>query len=126
VLAQVIPARQFLDFVSTRPAVAVALLRTLAARLRAADRRRVEFGGYDTPHRLAGLLVEMAEDHGIEESDGIRIGVALSQEELASMIGASRESVARALGWLRTRGMVDTRRRGITVTDIELLRRYRV
>jgi CRP-like cAMP-binding protein len=126
VLARVIPAVQFLEFVVTRPEVGVALLRSLTARLRAADRRRVEFGGYDTLHRLASLVLEMAEEHGVADDEGIRIDVALSQEELANMIGASRESVARAVARLRSSGALDTRRRGITVIDIEQLRRYAV
>ena len=124
VVAQVIPAIEFIDFVAARPRVSLALLRSLTGRLRAADRRRVEFGGYDTSHRVANLLVEMAEEHGVVEGDGLRIDVNLSQDELAGMIGASRESVARALSRLRSRGLVQTRRRGITVIDLAVLREY--
>ncbi len=124
VTARVIPAREFLDFLATRPQVAIALMRTLTARLRVGDRRRVEFGGHDTTHRLATLLVEMADEHGVEADGGIRIDVPLSQDDLGGMVGASRESVARSLARLRSRGLVQTQRRGIKICDIALLRRY--
>ena len=48
--------------------------------------------------------------------------VPFSQAELAAMIGASRESVARALGRLRTEGLVESRRRGLALLDIDALR----
>jgi len=94
--------------------------------LRSADRRRVEFGGYDTRHRLAALLLEFAEQHGVADDHVIRIDVALSQDDLAGLIGASRESVARALAALRSRGAVATHRRRVDVTDVDLLRRLAV
>jgi CRP-like cAMP-binding protein len=124
VLAQVIAAEIFRDFVASRPRVALGLLRSLTARLRVADRRQVEFGGYDTSRRLASVLVELAEEYGLASEEGISIDVPLSQEELAGMIGGSRESVARALARLRARGLVQTRRRGISICDLDRLRRF--
>jgi CRP-like cAMP-binding protein len=126
VLAQLIDAETFRDFVAGRPRVALGLLRSLTARLRVADRRQVEFGGYDTSRRLASVLVELAEEYGLASEEGISIDVPLSQEELAGMIGGSRESVARALARLRSKGLVQTRRRGITICDPARLRRFAI
>jgi CRP-like cAMP-binding protein len=58
-------------------------------------------------------------------SDGIQIDVALSQEELAGYVLASRESVARALTTLRRQALVTTGRRSIVVHDVEGLRAFR-
>jgi CRP-like cAMP-binding protein len=52
------------------------------------------------------------------------ITLPLTQDELASWVGASREAVTKALRALRARGYVRTKRRMITVVDIEGLRRH--
>ena len=114
VTAQVLQASEFRAFVEAHPSAAVVLLRVLVGRLREADRRRAEFGALDTTHRLAQLLAELG-------ADGDHV-VRLSQHELAGMIGASRESVARALTTLRAEGVVTTGRRTVTVLDADRLR----
>jgi CRP-like cAMP-binding protein len=57
-------------------------------------------------------------------AQGTTIAIALSQEELSSMIGASRDSVTRALTALRSRGWVATSRRSITLMDVDALRTF--
>jgi CRP-like cAMP-binding protein len=94
--------------------VAAALVQVLAARLREADLRRVEFGALDATPRLARRLLELAGDGSSVEG--------LNQEDLASLIGASRESVAKALAELRRAGLVRTGRRSIELVDVAGLR----
>ena len=95
VTAQAVGAAEFRSYLASHPEAAMQLLRMVVARLRTADRRRVEFGGFGTTPRLAHLLAELADDHGA--GAGAVVELAFSQDELASMIGASRESVARAV-----------------------------
>ncbi len=114
--------RQFLD---DHPVSALVLLRSVVSRLHEADRHRVEFGSLDVPHRLARLLLELAAQHG--SSDGgarVELRIALSQDELAGMVAASRETLVRALSSLRARGLVVTGRRTIDILDLDALRRY--
>jgi CRP-like cAMP-binding protein len=119
----IITADRLTDLIRDQPDVAVVLLRLLARRLRDADRKRVEFGAYDTAGRVARRLVELAEDHGIASGSGaIRISLPLSQTELASWAGSSREAVARALALLRGSGLIETDRRSIVVLDMIGLR----
>lgn len=118
-----VPAEDFRAFLGTRPRIAVALMQMLARRLRDADRKRVEFGAYDTVGRVSHRLVELAERFGERSAKGLRITVPLSQQELAGWTGASREAVSKALHTLRQRGYIETARRGITVLDIDALRR---
>jgi CRP-like cAMP-binding protein len=103
--------------------VLLVLTRGLIGRLRAAERRRLDFGSYDAPGRVARLLIEIAEEHGRTTDNGIEIGVSLSQEELAGLVTTSRESVARSLTSLRRRGLITTGRRSVVVRDMEGLRR---
>jgi CRP-like cAMP-binding protein len=92
-------------------------------RLREADRKRAEFGASDTIGRVAARLVELAADYGQEQpGGGVRIDLPITQEELASWVGASREGTNKALHTLRGLGWVETERRAITVTNLDALR----
>jgi CRP-like cAMP-binding protein len=121
--AAVVSASEFRAFLSAHPRVAILLLEMLARRLRDADRKRVEFGAHDTLGRVAARLVELADRYGEPVTDGVRITLPLSQEELAGWTGSSREAVGKALHALRGLGWVRTERRRITVLEMEPLRR---
>jgi CRP/FNR family transcriptional regulator, cyclic AMP receptor protein len=73
--------------------------------------------------RLAGLLLSLAERLGGQPEGVIEIALPLSQDELASLAGTSRATVARALNGWRRRGLVRTGQRRITLTDVPGLRR---
>jgi CRP-like cAMP-binding protein len=113
----------FQAYLESNPRLAVLLLRMVTSRLRDADRKRIEFGAHETVGRVASRLVEMADRYGEPADGGIRIELPLSQEELAGWTGSSREAVAKALRTLRERGLIRTHRRGITVIDLDELRR---
>ena len=125
VRAQAVPTGEFLDYVEHHPKALLILTRAIIERLRAADRRRLEFGLYDAPGRVARLLVEMAEQHGRATTTGIEIGGR-------SPRGAGRphhrivDSVARSLTSLRRRGLITTGRRSVTVCDMDALVRLAV
>jgi len=122
--ALVIPGSAFRAFLEHRPRIALVLLRGVAARLRAADRQRVDYAVNDVVVRVAGRLVELCDRFGCADGAAIDIGLAITQEELAAWAGASREAVAKAMGLLRTLGWVQTERRRILVLDLPALRRY--
>lgn len=121
--ALVLTVGQFRDVLCAHPRMALGLLEMLSRRLRDADRKRVEFGTYDSVGRVARRLVELAEDFGVPDRGGVRITLALSQDELAGWVGASRKAVGNALQFLRGRGLVETRRRSTTIRDVEGLRK---
>lgn len=103
---------------------AMELLRVLAARLRDADRKRLEFAALDTLGRVALRLQELGERFGEETDEGIEVELPLSQEQLASWCGASREATVKALAALRSLGCVTTGRRSALIRDAEALRRH--
>jgi CRP/FNR family cyclic AMP-dependent transcriptional regulator len=112
----------FALFLNEHPNAAAQMVQTIVARLRDADRKRVEFGAHDTQGRVALRLVELAERYGVSAGNGIRIALPFTQEELAGWIGSSRESVAKALRTLRDGGMIETHRKGMSVLDLDGLR----
>lgn len=114
----------FSAFLEAHPRAAVALLRLLATRLREADAGRVQFGALGSVERVAVRLAELASEYGEPNDDGsIRIGIGLTQADLAGLTGSSREAVSRALRLLRDEGLISTHRRGVTVHDLDALRR---
>ena len=122
--ALVIPGSAFRAFLEHRPRVAFVLLCSVIARLRTADRQRVDYAVNDVVVRVAGRLVELCDRFGCEEGTGVEIGLSITQDELAAWAGASREAVAKAMAVLRTLGWVQTERRRILVLDLPALRRY--
>ena len=121
--ALVLTAAAFHQFLETHPRLALFLVRSLVARLRDADVKRVEFGTFDSVGRVARRLVELADRFGRETPEGIAIDLPITQQELAGWTGTSRESVAKALQALRKLGWVDTGRRQFVVRDPDSLRR---
>lgn len=119
--AVIVDAAAFVHFLEEEPRAAIGILRHVSGRLRTSDRRRAEFGGLDTISRLARLLVELADQYGEEDDGGVRIALALSQEELAGWTGSSREAVVKALRELRERGWIATARREIRIVDVPAL-----
>ena len=73
--------------------------------------------------RLARLLLDLAARHGIETGGGVHVAMPLTQEELASLAGASRATVTRALSNWRRRGIIRTGQRDITITGLAALRK---
>jgi CRP-like cAMP-binding protein len=101
------------------PDVALALLAHLTARLRDADAFRVSYMGDDVPRRLARCLLDLAQRHGESTGDGVAVEIRLplSQEDLAGLVAASRDAVAKTLQTWRNQGLVSTGRRSIVLTD---------
>jgi CRP-like cAMP-binding protein len=120
--ALVVPAPRFLQAIADEPELALVLLRSIVGRLRDADRRRAEFVALDVVGRVAHRLAELADEFGEPADAGIRIGLALSQRELAGWVGASREAVNKALAQLQARHLIAADHRHFVVLDLEGLR----
>jgi CRP/FNR family cyclic AMP-dependent transcriptional regulator len=116
----------FTAYVERTPGVGLVLARMVAGRLRDADIKRIEYLAQDTVGRVCSRLVELAERFGAPEADGVHIELAITQEDLAGWTGSSREAVIRALRALRELGWIETRRRGVTLLDVEQMRRRAV
>ncbi|MDR7277466.1 Crp/Fnr family transcriptional regulator [Catenuloplanes atrovinosus] len=123
--ARLVAASLFRRFLQRNPDALHNLLEAVIVRLREADRRRLEFTGWDVHERVCSLLAELVHTHGRPGPGGsMTIGLALSQEEIAGATGASREAVAKALRTLRTVGAITTSRKKIVVIDLLELRRF--
>jgi CRP-like cAMP-binding protein len=123
VRALIVGYDRFSSFLDTHQGGGHAYRRVMVHRWRDAEmmlRIRTATNG---AQRLAGLLVDLAERLGGHAEGVIEIALPLSQDELASLAGTSRATVARALNGWRTRGLIRTGQRRITLTDVPGLRR---
>lgn len=100
------------------------LIAVLANRLRDADRKRLEFATLDTLGRVAERLLELADGFGTPRAEGIDVALPLSQEQLASWCGASRESTVKALATLRALNCISTGRQSLVIHDVAALRHH--
>lgn len=125
VMAYAIQQRAFLQYLADHPDVHLAVTRALSAKLRSATRRRVDidFGGLPSDVRLALVLSELAGMNSRPTSAGTELGYALSQPELAAMVGISEPAVQRALRKLRDSDVLETGYRRIIIRDMAALTR---
>jgi len=95
------------EFMSKYPPVNQAMIQILVERVRATARRLEAMTFQDVLGRLAFELLSLAERSGQSFEEGIEITIPLTQVELATMVGATRESVNKAVSVLRDRNLVD-------------------
>jgi len=106
-----------------RPEVSMHMLRALARRLRRANDVTADLVFTDVPGRVAKNLLDLADRFGEQESDGLHVHHDLTQEELAQLVGASRETVNKALADFAARGWLQISARSVLILDTERLRR---
>lgn len=112
----------FTELVRKRPDAALAVLARVTQRLRGSDQMASDLAFLDAAGRLARRLLEIAEQSGVRRPDGILLNVRITQEELANMIGVTRESVNRNLSEFRREGLIKNEGRKIVIRDPTALR----
>jgi CRP/FNR family cyclic AMP-dependent transcriptional regulator len=111
------------EWLTGRPDVARQLLRALARRLRRTNEALADLVFSDVPGRVAKALLDLSERFGAPTEEGLRVAHDLTQEELAQLVGASRETVNKALADFAARGWLRLDQRAVLLLDIDRLRR---
>ena len=99
------------------------MLRALAQRLRRTNTALADLVFSDVPGRVAKALLDLADRFGSTTEDGVHVPHDLTQEELAQLVGASRETVNKSLAEFVSRGWIRLEGRAVTLLDIDRLRR---
>jgi CRP/FNR family transcriptional regulator, cyclic AMP receptor protein len=107
----------FLPFLRQRPAAAVRTIAFLCERLRRTTKLVQDSAFLDVPTRLAKQMAAMAHDYGEREAPGGPLTIKVSQNELAQMLGVSREIVSRQLAVWRQAGAIEVGRGRVVVRD---------
>lgn len=113
----------FINLVMSHPRIAVQVMSVLSRRLRQTDTMIEDLLFLDVHGRVAKKLLDLAEVHGIRTEDGILIDMKLTQSDLAALVGASRESVNKVLGYFADKRFISTEKRKITILRLGDLRR---
>ncbi len=112
----------FEDIVRRTPEVALRVISVLARRLRAAEHEIEDLALRDVPGRLAALLLRLAEEYGEPHGSGIRLSLRLTHQDLASMVGSTRETVTALISRFRDEGLLMAEHQSLVILQPERLR----
>ncbi|MCR6492416.1 Crp/Fnr family transcriptional regulator [Cellulomonas sp. P24] len=110
-------------WLADHPKVAIHLLQALGHRLRRTNETLADLVFSDVPGRVAKALLDLSTRFGEPVDDGLRVAHDLTQEELAQLVGASRETVNKALADFAARGWVRRDGRAVVLLDLPRLER---
>jgi CRP-like cAMP-binding protein len=112
---------ELMPWLATRPEVAAALLQALARRLRRTNEAMADLVFSDVPGRVAKALMDLGEKFGTMTANGLQVTHDMTQEELAQLVGASRETVNKALADFAQRGWIQLESRQVLILDLDRL-----
>ena len=113
----VLHQRDFLSIVEKRPRVAINLLAVLSSRLRKANQQIGNLALHDVYGRVARILLEMASETGKRREDGRVAFRRPTHQEIANMIGATRETVSRMISDLHRQGFIEISGKDVIIQD---------
>ena len=116
-----IPADEVNRLMDANPHVALGVTKLIGLRRRRIERRLKYLLFRSNRERLVHLLLELAEDYGNSTTDGVELGIKLSHQDLANIIGSTRETVTVVLGELQNEGHLRVGRRKITLRNLQRL-----
>ena len=102
--------------------VAYQFARTLIARRRELETKVEQLIFKDVGSKLAELLLRLGSEHGIENKKGLVLGLKITHQEMANLIGSTRETVSLTLSQFKRKGFIATEGRKVILADTEGLR----
>lgn len=115
-VALVLSRDDFQRFLETHPHAALRVLEEMSKRLRHADAVIGNLALLDVYGRVARILIDLARKEGESQDEGIMIRERPTQQDLASMIGTSRETVSRVLSEFQRRGFLSMQGKSILLS----------
>lgn len=116
-----IPRANFEQLLRAHPELSFRLTKLIGLRLKRIESRIEDLVFKDVQGRVATVLLQLARDHGTKESRGCWLVPRLTQQQLAGLIGSSREAVNQTLGEFRRRGLIACEGRQILIPDPDAL-----
>ncbi len=113
----VLHQKEFMSIVENRPRVLLNLLSVLSDRLRKANHQIGSLALLDVYGRVAGVLLEMAREQGVRLKDGRIRFRRPTHQEIANMIGATRETVSRMISDLHRQGYIEISGKNVIIQD---------
>jgi CRP/FNR family cyclic AMP-dependent transcriptional regulator len=111
----------FLHTINACPPIAASVLEVMVARLRQSNIVAEQLANLSASQRVVRQLLDLAARYGIADGGVIRIDLHLTQDDLASLSGTTRETVNRVLANLRDQGLIRVERARVSVLDLNQL-----
>jgi CRP/FNR family transcriptional regulator len=112
---------QFMAFVEARPRLALLSMQVLSSRLRVLGEMHANLVSDDADTRIAKLILRLAARHGVRHGSELRLTLPLTHQEIADMVGTTRQTVTSSLGNLRRRGVLAIDSHRLVIESEELL-----
>jgi CRP/FNR family transcriptional regulator len=119
----VIKNRDLEDLIRKNPEIALRVIKIMSARLRESKEQIRNLAFRDTYDRTACMLHKICLDYGQKTPRGIEVELPFTRQELAALVGTSRETVTRVLSSMKKDGIIDIDRQKIVVLNEKKLMR---
>ncbi|MCS6319907.1 MAG: Crp/Fnr family transcriptional regulator [Nitrospira sp.] len=113
----VIPRKDFDQYLAMHPSVMFKLTKLIGLRLKKIQSRVEDLVFREVPARLAHLLLKLSKSDGVADGQGVRLKAKLTHQEMANLIGCSRETVSATMGQFRDEGLLQIDGRMITILN---------
>jgi len=120
----VLRKNKFEELLARYPFLAIKVAKLLGARMREAESIIHEMVCWQAPGRLALMLLKISDRCGIQTNNGIKINLQLTHEEIANMVGTSRQTVTSLLNTFKQEKSIITEGREIKILDPDKLSRW--
>ncbi len=111
----VIKREDFEALLKRKPDLSFKLTKLIGLRLKRIGTRIEDLVFKDVNTRLANLLLDLSQKYGVKEKEGIQIGIKITHQEMANLIGSTRETVSMTLGEFKRQGLIDLEGRKILI-----------
>lgn len=117
-----IDTRRFARKLAQQPAISPVMMRVLGRILNNAISLVEDLAFRDVPARLARFLIRQAEQRGVAEADGLLLPLDLGTEDIACLLGTTRQSVSSLINQWQREGLLTRRgRRAVLIHDAQAL-----
>lgn len=113
---------EFDKVLKTESSVGYKLTKIVTQRRRELENKLEQLVFKDVNAKLAELLLRLAAEHGIEDSRGTLVAIKITHQEMANLIGSTRETVSLTLSQFKKKGLIDNDGRKVILTDREGLK----
>ena len=113
--------KTMLDVIKNNPEAAVSIINYLSLRLRESQDNAKAFALDRAEQRVASIIVNLTQRSGIQEANGIRIGVRLTHQDLADMAGLTKETTSRILSRFKKDQLLSGTGKKLVIQDLPRL-----
>jgi CRP-like cAMP-binding protein len=113
---------EFERLLTTQPMLGYRMTKVLAQRRREVESKIENLVFKDVNSKLAELLLRLAEEYGVDDARGTLVALKITHQEMANLIGSTRETVSLTLAQFKRKGLIQTEGRKVIIADREGLR----